>query len=825
MKKCFTAIVLGLLLSCLPSAGQVPGFPTPFPTQANPTPPPNPPGAATTTESREIRLTEVPDHLERALAIARRITQKAAGDSADELSARLPNLALGLRKFAAESRRKIAENTSVPNVEIERGLWSYANKTLSGWQATTFTKSKALEKNLLILKEESVFIARAKEQFAAQQSQSGITATIARVEEQIAQATKAGHKRQSMLLSLQTGLTELEIEAGMVEEDLREASATARSQLLRLDNPPIWKSRSAATAESSSSGELEKEFSGPAMLTALRFFLGYLAGLAGLHLATYILFLTPLLLLRKQTPHWKDSSESWQRNLYEVMQRPYSAALLPSFIVSGILLRDTQLQSVLLIFPLIRVLPIYMRVMLKQGTWLLAGLFVFDWFQRSYIPSAPMFARILGLIEIVLTLLALSWLRKRLKTVPDPTSITRMWIIGATVGQVLLLIASLSMIVGAVALARYLETGVVTTLYGGALLHGFVQVCDGFFQLFILSNAPLTGTASSLRLPADVAKKLLVGMNWLSMVFFLLLTVGAFRLTDPFLAFGRTALSQRFSIGAVDFTLNSLFIVIVALTGASLLSRIIRFFLSAGVYGRFDLQRGTGEVISKLLHYTLLTAAFLFALSATGIDLNRFTILVGALGVGLGFGLQNIVSNFICGLILLFERPLAVGDTVDVHGVTGTVTDIGIRATRIRTWDNADVAVPNSNLVSGQFTNWKTANARRGSQMVIGVAMGTDPQQVIRILQDVASHNPLILTMPLPEAFFTGLTENSMAFTLRYWSLVRDKQKVDSDMYTAVCQRLTEEGIDMPRAQRELYLRDTTARLEDVKPAERSKTA
>ena len=105
------------------------------------------------------------------------------------------------------------------NVEIERGLWSYANKTLAGWQATTFAKSKALERSLSILKEESSFIARAKEQFAAQQSQSGIVETIARVEKQMAQAIQAGHARQSMLLSLQTGLTDLDIEAGLVEED------------------------------------------------------------------------------------------------------------------------------------------------------------------------------------------------------------------------------------------------------------------------------------------------------------------------------------------------------------------------------------------------------------------------------------------------------------------------------------------------------------------------------------------------------------------------------------------------------------------------------
>ncbi len=237
------------------------------------------------------------------------------------------------------------------------------------------------------------------------------------------------------------------------------------------------------------------------------------------------------------------------------------------------------------------------------------------------------------------------------------------------------------------------------------------------------------------------------------------------------------------------------------------LARLVDFVLREDVFTRVQAGRGVPYAISGLVRYTLIFLGFLVGLSAAGFELSKLTVIVGGLGVGLGFGLQNVVNNFVSGLILLFERPIQVGDTVQLPNVWGAMKHIGIRASVIRTFDGADVIVPNGMLISDKVTNWTYADTNRRVEVDVGVEYGTPARHVIDLLVAVAKANPNVSTHPEPAAFFLKFGDSSLDFKLRVWiGNFDDGYPTMSDLAVAVQEALEEAGIGVPFPQRDLHL-------------------
>ncbi|MGH9366824.1 MAG: mechanosensitive ion channel family protein [Thermoanaerobaculia bacterium] len=194
---------------------------------------------------------------------------------------------------------------------------------------------------------------------------------------------------------------------------------------------------------------------------------------------------------------------------------------------------------------------------------------------------------------------------------------------------------------------------------------------------------------------------------------------------------------------------------------------------------------------------------FLLAFSAAGLSLTRVTLLAGALGVGLGFGLQNLVSNFVSGLILLYERPIQVGDFVDSGSLLGEVTRIGMRSSTIHTADGAERRPDHQELV-----NWTLSDRRRRIEVEVGAGYGSDPEKVIDLLLQAASDHPEALTDPAPAAYFTGFGESSLDFVLHVWvARFEQGQALESAVRRAVHRLLGEAGIAIPVPRRDLYVK------------------
>ena len=235
-------------------------------------------------------------------------------------------------------------------------------------------------------------------------------------------------------------------------------------------------------------------------------------------------------------------------------------------------------------------------------------------------------------------------------------------------------------------------------------------------------------------------------------------------------------------------------------------SRVLTRFLRRRVFNRAHISIGIQESISRVLHYLVVLVAFFVALEHLGINLTALAAVGAVLMVGIGFGLQNIANNFISGLILLFERPIQVGDFVEVKAALGTVASIRARSTTVNTNDNVSIIVPNSHFVSEMVTNWSFQDTRTRIHVRVHVTYGSDVDQVARVLLEVAAANPKVLKDPASEVHFYEFGESALKFDLLAWIGDPPRQFViRSDLNFAISKSFREKGIRIPFPQRELH--------------------
>ncbi len=319
---------------------------------------------------------------------------------------------------------------------------------------------------------------------------------------------------------------------------------------------------------------------------------------------------------------------------------------------------------------------------------------------------------------------------------------------------------------------------------------------SGFLEL-LLNNTPwdfIRNNAATMVKQVAPLLALLHFILWLASVL-----VIAARYPTLNMAFSAMS-SVQLTIFSVIVTPGSVLTVVLIVYLTLLVSRGLRAFLMQHVLPYQRVEKGVQISIGRLVHYAVMTIGFIILLRVLGFGLNQITILGGALSVGIGFGLQAIVSNFVSGLILLFERPIKVGDMIDVGDQVGEVKELGLRATTVQTFDNAEVVIPNSQLISGNVTNWTLAEKKIRLKVPVGVAYGTDVSEVFKILLACAEDNPSVLSTPKPTALFLAFGASSLAdFNDKFMVLSELNQEIESEFALA--------GIEIPFPQTDLHLR------------------
>ncbi|MCA0986729.1 mechanosensitive ion channel family protein [Guptibacillus algicola] len=269
---------------------------------------------------------------------------------------------------------------------------------------------------------------------------------------------------------------------------------------------------------------------------------------------------------------------------------------------------------------------------------------------------------------------------------------------------------------------------------------------------------------------------------------------------------------ELFTIGDVDISLLLLLIALFIITLANRLSKIFTSLLMPPLYDHYRLDTGLQFTFNRVFHYTLMVIAVIISLTTVGIDLSALTIFAGVLGVGIGFGMQNIANNFISGLIILFERPIKVGDRVIINDIIGDVEKIKMRATIIRTLDNERIIMPNSYFIEEQVVNHSYGDNRLRLVVPIGVAYGSDVELVRDLLHQVAKeekeNSMYVLEKPNPFVNFIGFGDSSLDFQLFIWiSSPKAAVETKSNLNFRINRVLAENNVEIPFPQRDLHIR------------------
>lgn len=255
-------------------------------------------------------------------------------------------------------------------------------------------------------------------------------------------------------------------------------------------------------------------------------------------------------------------------------------------------------------------------------------------------------------------------------------------------------------------------------------------------------------------------------------------------------------MTAELAVGSLRMSPGDVLAFVITVWAAFLMSRFVRFLLDEDVYPRIHLRRGLPYAISTMLHYVILLIGFFVGLAALGVDMTKVTILAGAFSVGVGFGLQNIFNNFVSGLILLFERPINIGDMVQIDDASGLVEHIGIRASIIRTLNGSEIIVPNGKLISERLINWTLSNRQHSIELQISVAPDADPSRVIGLLEHTAVAHPLVTDNPPPRAFVVRLGADSLGLELHAWTdHIERWMEIRSELAIAIRAALAAENI------------------------------
>ena len=370
-------------------------------------------------------------------------------------------------------------------------------------------------------------------------------------------------------------------------------------------------------------------------------------------------------------------------------------------------------------------------------------------------------------------------------------------------------VALLANVMGYVVLGKHLTHGVIDSVAVFLILFASFSSISEIIQI-VLGLPALDNFRSIAANRYRLRRVLRKPLVWLSLILWGWATLFAFGIDGWVIGSVQSVFQAEMTIGDVTLSLRGIFVFVFAVWLAVWTSRVVRAVLNQDVLPRMDLPRGVPNTISMTAHYSIIMIGLLLGVSFMGLDLSNLAFVVGALGVGIGFGLQNVVNNFVSGLILIFEAPIQVGDTVEVGTLMGRVTQIGIRTSRVRTYSGSEVIVPNGDLVSNQVVNWTLSDRRRRLQLGVGVAYGTDPDLVTEVLKGVLEADEEVLDDPAPLIVFNAFGDSSLNFDIYAWISDFDIGfSTTHRLNTAINAALADAGITIPFPQRDLHLIST----------------
>jgi potassium efflux system protein len=618
--------------------------------------------------------------------------------------------------------------------------------------------------------------------------------------------------RSQSLLELDNRLVALQDQLSTVSARLDEALRDAHRRLFRVAEPPLWVALNPARgAHATGAAQLGSEWTRAARTT--RDFWQNFSERLVLHLVVLGLLLGAMASL-SYSPGIR-ALEALSGSV-RVLKRPFSSAFLVALLLSpviypGLPLVLNAILRLLSLVPIWRLIPTFVPAVWRPLFYWVAGLFGLDTLY-TLLPEGTGLSR-LALLAMSVAALWVATIGVR-PPFADPAFARWRWArlarAVARLVSLLLVAAIVGNLFGATNLALLINLSIVAPAYLGIGLAAAVFVIEDFVRLLLHSNSVQGLRSVTLHRPQHLRRSAAL-TRWLAFAMWLWLTLRVLGIESSVVNGVTGLLTASTTLGTFQLSLGRILLFVLAVWIAVLTARAVSFVLGNDVLPRLHLARGLPGTITTTSQYLIIGLGLLIAASIAGVDLSHVALILGALSVGIGFGLQNIVNNFISGLILLFERPIQVGDTIQVGSLTGVVRSIGIRSSNVRTYGGAEVIVPNADLVSGQVINWTLSDRYRRLELDVGVAYGNRPADVVALLEKVAREHEAALKTPAPFVRFRGFGDSSLDFRVYVWVDYDEGLAATSAILSAIYDALAEAGIEIPFPQRDLHLRSVSA--------------
>jgi potassium-dependent mechanosensitive channel len=753
--------------------------------------------------STPIPLIEIASKAQAALESFREIE---SGLSADQTTT---SVADGLSHLTAEIEDEIGDDTqllsSSPSLQMLYPLkvsWQSFGDKLSAWNNELTRSGISLDEELARLDEQNKVWRLTLQSVQQGGATPEILQPIKDVIDSVEGTQKAVAPRRAQVLTLQNRTFEEAARIRRMLTLIEQAEGRVLQGALSQNSPPIW-SLISGPQEEWTKNTSQSFF---AQLRALTSFAQRLPFTFLIHALIIVVLAVALHLFGRQVRKWSEREPSLQ-GIVPIYALPVSTALALSFLFSRWSLYSQAPRLLLAIIAAVVLIPTVMILRRLLGPKLVSILnaTVLMYFVdqlRQICASLPLLARVLLLAQTLGAVLFLIWMirGRRLAVTSDKTSkrLSRVTSSAIWLGLIVLSASLLSNILGYVNLANLLVSTFLLSVYFAALLYVAIRIVDGLIVIALQVGPLASLRAVQLHRPM-LHRRLLGAIDFLALLLFLSVLLNFLGLRTPLIQNIAKVLQAELTIGSLNVSLGHILGFVGTVWASFLFAKFLRFLLEEDVYQHFQLARGTPQAISTMVQYAVLLLGFLVAMQVLGVDLNKLTILMGAFTVGVGFGLQNIINNFVSGLILLFERPIKVGDVIDVGGTVGEVQHIGIRATVVRTPDGSEAIVPNGTLISNQVTNWTFSDQQRAIEIPVTVVRGTAPQRVVELLKTVAANHPGVAKHPQPQSYVLNFSSGAVNFQLRVWTnRYQDWVQVRSDLAVAVDEALSRESISIP---------------------------
>ena len=517
------------------------------------------------------------------------------------------------------------------------------------------------------------------------------------------------------------------------------------------------------------------------------------------------------MLYRKQTLFVESISR--KRKVFFFITRPLSTAILLIALVQvGVYTEQPQSVKDMVVFiifiPVMRIILLVLHSKIRPYLFSYFFLIFLDLLQRNALNDFLDDRLLLIAIDLGMIALIILFIKKKVVEHMEMGFLKNLFYKSLPLMVLLLVVSIIANINGMAYLSERITHGLFVAIQSSIIFYALTIILSGYViillrrRIAIVSNL-LDKYADKIERNVTLFIKLFMVLWWLKI---LVRTLG---FESQFNTLIKEILEQSWVVGTTTISVHALVSFVFILLSTWILARVVQLLLEVELFSRIHFSRGVPTAISTISNYVIIISGLLIAISSLGVTTQQLALVFGALGVGIGFGLRNIIANFISGILMVFERPIQIGDTIEVDNTMGKVLHIGTRASSIKTFDGSEVIVPNERFISSKIINWTLSDERRRKELHIKVAFDSDIETVLEIMRSVALEHESVLKDPEPLPAFEGFGDYYLEFKLYYW-LTDNLIPAQSDVAIGVYKKLKEAKIATPMPIQELIMPATS---------------